>query len=99
VFNHGHEITDRVLGERRNRFALARIVNMRFPGIRVIVTSGHPQPSAGDLTEGTRFLPKPYLLSALIGMVRGMLSGTAKPVTVPLDAALVAQVSPVLPTG
>jgi CheY-like chemotaxis protein len=81
-----------------NGFALARIVDMRFPGIKVIVTSGLARPGVGDLPKGKRFLPKPYAPSALITMMQEMLGGTAKPNMVPLDTAAVEQGSPVLAT-
>ena len=81
-------------------FALARIVDMRFPGIKVIVTSGRMTPGAGDLPKGMRFLPKPYLPSALVRMVREMLDQAAKPITVPpQDAPTVEQGSRVLPAA
>ena len=81
-------------------FALARIVDMRFPGIKVIVTSGRMTPGAGDLPKGTRFLPKPYPPSALVGAVREMLDGSAKPIMVPpQDAPAVEQGSRVLPAA
>ena len=81
-------------------FALARIVDMRFPGIKVIVTSGRMTPGAGDLPKGTRFLPKPYPPLALVGMVREMLDGSAKPIMVPpQDAPAVEQGSRVLPAA
>jgi CheY-like chemotaxis protein len=82
-----------------NGFALARLVDMRFPGIKVIVTSGLARPGVGDLPKGKRFLPKPYAPSALITMVREMLGGTAQPVMVSLDAPPVEQGSPMLPTA
>jgi two-component system, response regulator PdtaR len=81
-------------------FALARIVDMRFPGIKVIVTSGRMTPCAGDLPKGMRFLPKPYLPSALVRMVRELLDQAAKPITVPpQDAPAVEQGSRVLPAA
>lgn len=82
-----------------NGFALARIVDMRFPGIKVIVTSGLAQPGVGDLPKGKRFLPKPYAPSALITMVQEMLGETAKPIMVPHDPVTVEQGAPVLPTA
>ncbi len=82
-----------------NGFALAPIADMRFPGTKVIVTSGQDQPGVGDLPKGTRFLPKPYTPSALITMVQEMLGEVAKPMMIPLDAATVEQGSPVLPTA
>jgi two-component system, response regulator PdtaR len=41
-----------------NGYALARIVDMRFPGIKVIVTSG-ARPGVGDLPTGCGFSPNP----------------------------------------
>jgi CheY-like chemotaxis protein len=81
-----------------NGFALARIVDMRFPGIKVIVTSGLARPGVGDLPKGKQFLPKPYAPSALITMVQEMLGDTVKPIMAPLDPITVEQGSPVLPT-
>ena len=81
-------------------FALARIVDMRFPGIKVIVTSGRMTPGAGDLPKGTRFLPKPYAPLALVGMMRGILDEAEKPIMVPpQDAPVVEQGSRVLPAA
>jgi hypothetical protein len=82
-----------------NGFALARIVDMRFPGIKVILTSGLARPGVGDLPKGKRFLPKPYAPSALITMVQEMLGETARPVMASPDTAPVEQGSPVLPTA
>jgi len=82
-----------------NGFALARIVDRRFPGIKVIVTSGLAQPDMEDLPKGKRFLPKPYAPSALITLVQEMLGETAKPIVAPLDAVTVEQGSPVFPTA
>ncbi|MBJ6986076.1 response regulator [Devosia sp. MC521] len=39
---------------------LAKIVKQRFPGIQVIVTSGHREFSEADLPENCNFFPKPY---------------------------------------
>jgi DNA-binding NtrC family response regulator len=83
-----------------NGFALARIVDMRWPGIKVIVTSGHTRPSAGDLPKGMRFLPKPYAPSALIAMIQEMLSKATKPADDLLDVPAREQGSlPVLPSA
>ncbi|MBL0405639.1 response regulator [Microvirga aerilata] len=82
-----------------NGFALARIVDMRFPGIKVIVTSGLARPGVGDLPKGKRFLPKPYAPSALITLVQEMIGKAAGPVVVPLDPVTVEHGSPVLPTA
>jgi CheY-like chemotaxis protein len=60
-----------------NGFALARLIDMRFPQIAVIVTSGLEEPGVGDLPNGTRFLPKPYAPSVLINLVHEMLGRPA----------------------
>src|SRR4051794_37706009 len=59
-----------------NGYALARIVDMRWPGIGVIVASGLNGPGIGDLPKKARFLPKPYSPSTLLGLVHGMLGGS-----------------------
>jgi DNA-binding NtrC family response regulator len=48
-----------------NGFGLARIVDMRWPGIKVIVTSGKAWPDPGDLPKEMRFLAKPYAPSVM----------------------------------
>jgi CheY-like chemotaxis protein len=45
-----------------NGFALARIVDMRFPEVKVIVTSGLAQPGVGDLPKGRGSCPSPMRL-------------------------------------
>jgi two-component system, response regulator PdtaR len=92
-------VTDVEMPGHLNGFALARIVDMRFPGIKVIVTSGRVRPGAGDLPKGARFLPKPYTPAALIGMVRETLGPSAKPAAPPRDVPAVEQGAPVLPAG
>jgi CheY-like chemotaxis protein len=39
---------------------LAHAVRNRWPPIKLVVTSGHVLPAAGDLPEGGHFFPKPY---------------------------------------
>ena len=82
-----------------NGFALARIVDMRFPGIRVIVTSGQTRPGAGDLPSGVPFLPKPYSSLALIGMVRHLLGEASGPGEEPANRDAAEPGVPVLPMG
>jgi CheY-like chemotaxis protein len=83
-----------------NGFAFARIIDMRFLGIKVIVTSGRTQPGVGDLAKGISFLPKPYAPSALIRMVREALGDSDKPIVVPPPENTAAEPSsPVLPAA
>lgn len=74
--------TDVDMPGQLNGFALARIVDMRFPGIKVIVTSGRTQPGRGDLPKGMPFLSKPYAPSALIRMVKEALGEEGKSIVV-----------------
>ncbi|MFC1460156.1 response regulator [Microvirga arabica] len=92
-------VTDVDMPGPLNGFALARIVDMRFPGIKVIVTSGHTKPGVGDLPSGIPFLPKPYTSSALIGMVRHLLGEASGPVEEPADHDAAEPGAPVLPMG
>lgn len=39
---------------------LAHFVRNRWPPIKIIATSGHVKITAGDLPEGSHFVPKPY---------------------------------------
>ncbi len=83
-----------------NGFALARVVDMRFPGTKVLVTSGRMTPGAGDLPRGMRFLPKPYAPSVLTGLMREMLGQATMPGSAPEpDAPAVEPGSPVLPAA
>jgi CheY-like chemotaxis protein len=82
-----------------NGYALARIADMRWPGIAIIVTSGLTGPGIGDLPKKARFLPKPYSPSTLLNMVRDILGGSAKPITLPQDDPADEHGAAVLPAG
>jgi DNA-binding NtrC family response regulator len=43
-----------------NGYALAHYVHGRWPGIKIIVTSGHTAISEDSLPVGAVFVPKPY---------------------------------------
>jgi CheY-like chemotaxis protein len=49
---------------------LARAVRGRWPPIKIVATSGHLDVRETDLPEGGRFLPKPYSLMQLMGVLR-----------------------------
>jgi CheY-like chemotaxis protein len=75
-------LTDLVMPGGMNGRQLAEELQRRDPGLRVIFTSGYgPDFVASDrpLTEGVDFLPKPYVLSRLLGAVRQALDKTAAP--------------------
>lgn len=48
---------------------LARLTSLKKPRLPIIVTSGAVAPRGNDLPPDARFLKKPYLPSALLGMV------------------------------
>jgi CheY-like chemotaxis protein len=49
---------------------LARAVRGRWPPIKIVATSGLVDVGEKDLPEGGRFLPKPYSLEAIGGLLR-----------------------------
>ena len=48
---------------------LARAVRGRWPPIKIVATSGQIDVKAVDLPEGGRFLPKPYSLPQVTGVL------------------------------
>ena len=53
-------VTDADLPGTLDGYALARIVDMRWPGIGVIATADRTPPGAGELPTRARFIKKPY---------------------------------------
>jgi CheY-like chemotaxis protein len=49
---------------------LARAVRGRWPPIKIVATSAHLGVRETDLPEGGRFLPKPYNLREVTGVLR-----------------------------
>jgi CheY-like chemotaxis protein len=49
---------------------LAQAIRGRWPPIKIIATSGHPDVGELDLPEGGRFLPKPYSPRQVTGVLR-----------------------------
>jgi two-component system, response regulator PdtaR len=49
---------------------LARFVRDRWPPIKIVATSGHVVVEAEDLPTGSVFLPKPYLGTEIVTMLR-----------------------------
>lgn len=52
---------------------LARAVRGRWPPIKIVATSGHPDVGETDLPEGGRFLPKPYSPAEVAGVLRELM--------------------------
>ena len=56
-------------------FGLARLVDDRWPDVKILVVSGNAGPAPGDLPDSGRFLSKPYRAEELLAMVRGLTNG------------------------
>lgn len=54
--------------------ALARHIGETWPGIFVIVTSGHHAPKHGELADDVPFLTKPYLPETVVGLINHKLN-------------------------
>src|ERR1700719_2340782 len=54
---------------------LARAIRGRWPPIKILATPGHLHVSESDLPEGGRFLPKPYSLVQVTGVLREVTGG------------------------
>ena len=49
---------------------LAQAVRGRWPPVKIVATSGHPNVGERDLPDGGRFLPKPYSPRQVAGVLR-----------------------------
>ena len=49
---------------------LARIVDQRWPWIRIIITSGQARLSSEDVPDHGRFVPKPWVMEATMKAIR-----------------------------
>ncbi len=52
---------------------LAREVHARWPGIKLVVTSGRLRPSDSEIPDSGRFVAKPYSPDALVDEIRKVL--------------------------
>lgn len=57
--------------------ALARLVERRWPFVRILLTSGEHAVSDRDLPSGTRYIAKPYESRQVVATIRGMVRGYA----------------------
>jgi two-component system, response regulator PdtaR len=55
-----------------NGLELARVVQDRWPGIGVVISSGRERPGPDDLSEKVAFVSKPYLPDTIINVIRQM---------------------------
>lgn len=51
---------------------VANEVASRYPGMRVVLTSGHPLSHFPPLPANVSFLPKPYRIKQLVDVVRAL---------------------------
>jgi two-component system, response regulator PdtaR len=49
---------------------LARIVDQRWPWIRIIITSGRAHLSSEEVPDHGRFVPKPWVVDAMMKAIR-----------------------------
>jgi len=66
-------MTDVTMPGRLNGCDLAREVHEKWPWVRVVVTSGKLLPENCHLPDGDVFLPKPYRLDAVAGVISELL--------------------------
>ena len=93
-------LTEADLPGSSNGYALARIVDLRYPGIGVIVTSGTGKPRPGALPEKARFISKFLGTPALLREVRALLDRASGPISAKEQQKPTEPVSaPVLPMG
>ncbi|NBJ13471.1 response regulator [Microvirga arsenatis] len=79
-------VTDVEMPGSMDGFGLARTVSERWPGVKVIVTSGRRQPGADELPEEIPFLAKPYLPTTVVSLIRQM--ATPQLVEAPASGAI-----------
>ena len=52
--------TDIQMAGSMDGLRLAAVIRDRWPPVSLLITSGKVRPFAGDMPEGSRFIPKPY---------------------------------------
>lgn len=61
--------TDINMPGERDGLALAEVVHQRWPGIRLIHTSGREQPAPADIPDDGQFIAKPYHLDVITNLI------------------------------
>jgi DNA-binding response OmpR family regulator len=59
-------VTDAHVPGKIDGFELAALVRERWPGVAVVMMSGHSDASSGPIPDGGDFVSKPYLFSHLV---------------------------------
>ncbi len=62
--------TDVAMPGQIDGLRLAHLVEERWPGTKIIVTSGHVNLTDADMPEGARFIAKPYTPAAIVAAIR-----------------------------
>jgi YesN/AraC family two-component response regulator len=74
--------TDVVMPGDMDGIELARTAIARWPGLKVVLTSGFPESrfgNGGDRVQGLRLLSKPYRREELARTLREILDGETQP--------------------
>lgn len=66
-------VTDAHLPGRIDGSELARLARDRFPGVTVVLMSGHSDLRDDEMPEGVEFISKPYLLDRLAPTLRRLI--------------------------
>ena len=67
--------TDINMPGRLDGLDLAREAHMRWPSLKLVVTSGRPKPADRAIPDDGRFVAKPYSPDSLVGEIRKALAG------------------------
>lgn len=65
--------TDVDMPGRLDGLQLSGVVSSRWPGVKILVTSGHVSLKDRDLPSGGRFIPKPYTPAMIVESIRAVL--------------------------
>jgi CheY-like chemotaxis protein len=71
-------VTDAHVPGSTDGFELARIVRERWPGLAVVMMSGHSDASSGPVPDGAEFVTKPYVFSHLAPALRRLLNANKR---------------------
>jgi CheY-like chemotaxis protein len=68
--------TDIIMPGGLDGYALAEQVHTRYPGVRVLFTSGYAEPASGEseAPQARDWLHKPYAARELLGLIGEVLS-------------------------
>ena len=68
-------LTDIEMSGSMNGIALAKVVRERWPGVRIVLTSGRSNPGPDDhLPDDVAFLTKPFLPTTVVNLLRQIIT-------------------------